>query len=413
MHGLLARAREIELPGPRNARPPRSTGEALFGSRRILGATVVLPRHRPAGMAGSRAVRARFILVAACLGAGGCDGEAAKPAAAAKTEGPRPAKVVLAPVRAGAVVSSWSFPGEVRARARASLAAGAAGAVERVTVEIGDRVDRGQLLVEVDPALAGARWAVARARLTDAEENVAQAEREAKRLAGLAEGVVPEQEREQARSRRARAAAELEARRAEVLEARAELDLHRVRAPFDGVVTDRLVDRGDWVRVGDPALEVVSTGEVDILVDASRALLGKVRVGDKAQLVEYLQAPLRVAGVVPALDPATRTLRVRLEPAASLPEDIVPGASVEVVFSVKLAAEGGVVVPEDALLFDGQRTRLVEAVDGQAVNVDVEVLARSGREALVKGEGLREGDQVVIRGNERVRPGQPLDPRSE
>jgi RND family efflux transporter MFP subunit len=351
------------------------------------------------------AAAAALALAPACSGAGEA---AAANGKNGKTPGPRPAKVVVAEARAGAVEDVWSFPGEARARARAQLAAGAGGEVVRVTVRIGDRVKRGELLVEVDPDLAAARLAVARARVQDAEENLAQAVREAKRLAKLREGVVPELEREQTRSQEARAAAELAARKAEAREARAQLDLHRLRAPFDGVVARRSVDRGDWVRVGDPALEVVSDGELDVIVDAGPALVGKVQAGDRARLRRPVEAELRVVGVVPALDPTTRTLRVRLVPVGEV-AGLLPGASVEVGFPVRLGGDGGVVVPHDAVLFDGSSSRVVVNDGGKAALLDVEVLARSESEVMVAAEGLAPGAEVLVRGNERVRPGQPLE----
>lgn len=322
-----------------------------------------------------------------------------------KGKGPRPAKVVVAKAAPGQVEAAWVFPGEAKALARASLAVGADGSVESVKVRVGDRFRRGAVLLEVDRALASARLGIAAARVNAAREALAQAEREVKRLEPLPAGVVAEQEREQAASRVATARAELGAREAERAEASAQLRRHRIRAPFDGVVATRFVDRGDWVRVGDPVLEVVSSGGVEILVDASQELLGRVAVGDLAVLVGS-ERPLRVAGLVPALDPNTRTLRVRLEPEASA--DLLPGTSVEVRFDVVIKKAGAVVVPQDALLFDGQRSRVVKVVDGKATSVDVSVLAKAGETALVRANGLAVDDQVIVRGNERVRPGQPL-----
>ena len=342
------------------------------------------------------------------------------PVAEADEEAPirRPSstRVVVARVQKGSLSGTWTFPGEVRARARSSLAFGADGPVRKVTVEVGDHFTRGTTLVEVDLALALARRAMADARSQEAEEAYLQAQREAKRLTELPQGVVPEQEREQAVSRRNVASAALAARRAEAAEAKAILARHAIRAPFNGVVSERFVDRGDWVRVGDPALEVVATGPVDIIVDGSSALLGKVKIGDKATLVGHKRPQLRVAGLVPALDPSTRTLRIRLEPL--LPEKqkaadvlgLVAGSSVQIVFTVELSDPEGLLVPEDGLIFDGRQTRLVKAVNGKAQIVEsIDVLARSDGRALIRSSDLVEGDQVLIRGNERVQPDQPLE----
>ena len=302
---------------------------------------------------------------------------------------------------------TWRFLGEVRASARASLAAGAAGAVAKVRVRVGDRVTRGQLLVEVDPDLAAARVATAQDQIDAHTEDLAQARREVERLSGLRANVVPEVERERAQSRVRQLEAQQAALHAALQEAEATLALHRVRSPFDGVVAERRVDPGDWVQAGTAALELVATEDLEIIVDANRALLGHVAVGDAARLIGRQEAAAQVRGVVPALDPVSRTLRVRVEATEPAPW-LLPGDSVEVEFKVSLSDEG-LVVPNDALLQDPTETRVIKVVDGKATSVVVEVIAKAKGAALVRGDGLVDGDLVVTRGNERLRPGQPLE----
>jgi hypothetical protein len=65
-------------------------------------------------------------------------------------------------------------------------------------------------------------------------------------------------------------------------------------------------------------------------------------------------------------------------------------------------------VPRDALLLDPDQARVLRVDDGVATAVPVEIVATADAAALVQGEGLSVGDAVVTRGNERVRPGQPV-----
>lgn len=312
-------------------------------------------------------------------------------------------------VEARPLEDTWRFLGDVRADARASVGAGAEGAVRTVRARLGQPVKRGALLVEIDPDLAVAGVATAAAEVDAAKEALSQAEREVARLRGLRRNVVPELERERARSTaRARGAA-LASAKARLQEAKATLARHRIRAPFAGVVARRLVDPGDWVKVGDPVLEVVSSEGLDIVVDASRALIRHVKPGTDAVAIDgNRRVPARVTGVVPALDPVSRTLRVRLVPSEPTPW-LLPGASVDVAFKVALAAsDGQVAVPVDALLSSPTETRVVKVVDGKAEPLVVEVLAKARGSALVRGPGLAPQDLVVVRGNERLRPGQDV-----
>lgn len=332
----------------------------------------------------------------------GVERVAAQPA---KERGPRAALVEVAKVAGGSMTDRWRFLGDVRADSRASLAAGAQGAVTQVRVNVGDHVQKGHLLVEVDSALARAQLAVAEANFARGKEAHAQAVRERERLDGLKKNVVAEVELERARSKVLELASELRSLEAVIAEARASLELHRVRAPFDGVVAVRSVDLGDWVRPGDPVLEMVSTGNVEVLVDASGDLLGYVKAGDEATIVGAKRIGARVAGVVPALDPKNRTVRIRLVPSEE--GALLPGAEVGVEFSVDLS-DRGVIVPQDALVIAPTETKVVKVDDGKARLIPVEIVARSGANALVSAEELSVGDQVVVRGNERLRPGQPL-----
>lgn len=325
-----------------------------------------------------------------------------------------PAKVRAAVAEDRGLEDAWRFLGDVRAGARASVAAGAAGTVTRVRVRVGDPVKRGQLLVEIDPDLAAAQVATAEAEVGAVTEAEAQARREVERLSGLRENVVAEIDRERARSTARAQAAELSRAQAQLREARATLARHHIRAPFDGVVAQRAVDPGDWVKVGDRVLELVSVEDPEIIVDANQALLGRIEANESATALDgRRRAELTVTGVVPALDPVSRTLRVRLVPTAPTPW-LLPGMSVDVEFEVALDPGGGAVaVPADALLSSPDETRVIKLVDGAAQPLVVEVLAKAKGTALVRAEGLSAGDQVVTRGNERLRPGQKVEVDNE
>lgn len=321
--------------------------------------------------------------------------------------GESPASLVsVAEVGDGKISQKWSFLGEVRAQARAEVAVGASGAVTKITVREGDRIEKGQLLLEVDPALAAARMDVTAADADQVNERLAQAKRDLERVEGLSERAVSRAEVERARSEVAALSADLASRRAAARQARAEYLRHLVRAPFNGVVARRAVDLGDWVTPGQAVLELVSTGDLDILVNIGPELLRSVEVGDPVTLTGAGTSVANVEAIVPALDPVARTSRVRLSPTEER-DWLIPGSTVDVTFEVE-AKEGGVVVPRDAVIEAQTGSRLVKVVDGKAQNVPVRVLARSTDALLVLGEGLSVGDEVVVRGNERLRPGQPV-----
>jgi RND family efflux transporter MFP subunit len=201
--------------------------------------------------------------------------------------------------------------------------------------------------------------------------------------------------------------ARLARQQAAAREARVALGRHQLTAPFDGVVQLLLVSEGDWVEPGTTVIELVSSDRVDLRVDAPRELIQHVAIGDPVALSHRGRAAAaRVVGVVPSLDPASRTAVVRVEPEPPSPDWLVAGLSVAARFDVRHDAADAARIPRDALVLGAVGTRVIKVVDGVAEAIDVEVLATAGDQALVRP--LSPGDVVVVRGNERLRTGQKL-----
>lgn len=318
-----------------------------------------------------------------------------------------PALVSVAAVEDGTIEQRWSTLGRVTARARAEVSVGASGAVTKVTAQVGQKIRKGETLVEVDPTLAAAQVEVASAELETLRERLAQARRDLGRSESLAErSAVSLVEVERARSAASSLASELKAREAQLREVRAQYRQQFVRAPFDGVVAGRFVDPGDWVTAGTPVLELVSSASPYVLVDVGAELLASIEVGMTAELAGAGKTVAKVAARVNALDPITRTAPVRLE-ILDPPAWLLPGGTVSAVFQLA-ASDSGVVVSRDAVLETQERARVFKIVEQRAESMQVRVLARGTDKLLVAGDGLQVGDQVVVRGNERLRDGQTV-----
>jgi RND family efflux transporter MFP subunit len=339
-----------------------------------------------------------LLLVAACN----------EPAASAEEHAgpPPPAVVVTQAVRDDTLLVERTFLGEVKADSDAALSSAEPARVLKVLVQEGDRVTRGDLLVELDDRLAQAELSEARASKHQAQVEKEHAERQAERYKALeAEQVVStleatreadEAERLDALEQGAVAAMKVHGER---------LFRHRITAPFDGVVARRLVDPGDWLSAGQPALQLLSSGSVQVHVHVPEDVLDELPTLQQVEIVadeQRVAAELR--GVVQALDPTTRTALLRLEP-KQRPAWLRAGKSVDVAFFVQQT--GGWVVPRDALVQGVAGVRVVKVVDGKAQPVEVHELASTAEQVLVSGEFAR-GDVIVTKGNERLRPGQAV-----
>jgi RND family efflux transporter MFP subunit len=210
----------------------------------------------------------------------------AKPAASAKASS---ASLLLAPedlrtVGGDAQAQGPVITGTIQPERRADLRAEVAAVVLQVVKENGDTVHRGDLLVRLDDTAIRDSLSSAQESERATAQAMEQAERQYQRLKTLqAQGMTSVQSLEDAEVRRNNAQSDLAAARARVVSARQQLQRTEVRAPFDGVVSDRKVSSGDTVQVGMELLKVIDPASMRFegLVSADR--LHEVHPGQKVQ----------------------------------------------------------------------------------------------------------------------------------
>ncbi len=325
----------------------------------------------------------------------------------------RSAPVEVVVVQEMAVRQELQIAGSVAAVRASSLSPATAGLVAELLVDAGDRVDRGDVLLRLDDELARFQVASDESTARRAEQAAADARRrlaEARELVEkqtIAETAVRDLESEviedEAELARAAAVAGL---------SRATLERHTLRAPFDGVISARTTDLGEWVTPGATVLQLVSTEQLTADLQVSEAYLGAIEMG--APLTLRFSGgelvPARVAATVPVTDPTARTFLVRArveEPHRSM----YPGVSVTA--SISLATgRTRTAVPRDAVLrySDGRSVAwVVETVDG--VERADERLVDTGLsfDGLVEiRSGVEAGERVVVVGNESLRDDQTV-----
>ena len=325
---------------------------------------------------------------------------------------PPPALVRVAEVKAGELASAWQSPAEVVALQSAELAAAVSGPVSAVNVREGERVVKGAVLLEVEASLAAAQARSAKAAAAQARAELAQAEAQLSRAKQVTAGVLAPIELETLTLQVTALTARVEALDAAAQEAAVTLERHRVRAPFAGVITRRDADAGDWVAPGQVVLGILSDTDLELRAQLPKELLPQAPAGAAVSVLsrDSLGASVESAGTVvatvPALDPTTRTALVRVRPDGVAA--LSPGSSVELRLPVRWSADAALLLPRDALVLSAGEDRVMRVVDGKAEAVAVKVLVSGEDEVLVAPDPLAAGDVVIVRGNERVRPGQAV-----
>lgn len=325
-----------------------------------------------------------FEIVAVALLAAACSAPAAKESPAAQVDVTRTTVAHVA-----TVPDVYETTGTVRARTTSNLAAKVMGNVTRVLVAEGERVHRGQLLLEIDPREAQAQVQKARAgsvEIKSAIDAAKAAQAAAAANAQLAQatydrfvilrdrGSVSAHEFDQVAAQQKSAAADLDRARASYeqlvakkSEAGADLETaltfagySEIRSPVDGVVTAKYVDAGSQAAPGMVLLTVEESNGVRVDATVSDEYVSRIHAGDDAEVGDGVHA--RVAQVVPSLDPVTRTALVKLDIDPNAP--VRSGQLTRVRFRV--GQRRALMVPSNAIATRGA-LRSVSVVDANGV----------------------------------------------
>ncbi len=323
--------------------------------------------------------------------------------------------VEVAEAKATELAQIVQLSGTVTARHAAELSVSTPGLVVKLAVDAGDRVEQGDLLLQLDEELATHQYNSALAAQGQAEHALEDARRrlaEARKLApqrSIAESVVRDLAAEVAEDQAA-----LEQAKAGTGYRKGILDRHQLRAPFSGVISSRSADLGQWVSPGQPVLGLVSAEQLRVDFQAPEDHLGRVKPGAPVEFTLGASKTRRYQGsvltAVPVTDPVVRTFLLRVQPAKSIPE-MLPGMSARA--DLKLdTGRRGITVPRDAVLRYSDGRVIVWVVrenDGQYTAAERRVTAGLTFDGLVEiREGLSAGERVVVKGNESLRSGQAV-----
>lgn len=337
----------------------------------------------------------------------------------------RPAAVEVADVQRQTVSDTRNVIGQIVAQVESAIASRVAGIVESTEIQVGDRVKIGDVIARLDPSeiklqqrTATAEVEVARAGVEVAQAELRSAEVSFERQAALRNSRAfsrsrfedLQQQVARARAGVARASAQLARAQAALAEIRYRLEQSIITAPFPGIVLEKQVDTGSYVTVGAPLVTMIDLSRLEIEANVPVELLAALAPGKtvSATIDGGGTHDAVVRSILPVRSVSTRTGPVRFGfNMGEMPEiQLARGKSV----MLALPASGDrdvLTVPKDALVQAGDGWIVYAVVDGKAVMRPVEIGLATGDRLEVKS-GLAAGDSVIVRGNERIRPGQDV-----
>lgn len=345
-----------------------------------------------------------LLLVASGAGCGG-DGGAPRPVSAGdatpRTSAPDETtlEVTTARTRRGTVQPLITVPGSVAPRRESLIGPEVMGRIRTIHVTVGDRVEAGQPLFELDDSIHRATLAQAEAGLVLARAQREQAESDLSRARELlAREFAPQTQVDRLATALAVARAQEKQAREQVEMARVQLGRTIVKAPYAGVIAQRGADEGTMA-LAQPQTVVLVLQEIDVLEARSavaEAHLALIHVGDRARVfVQGEVAPVetQISVVAESIEPATRTYQVRMlvpNPDRRLKAGVF--ARVEIDGSPR---ENALLVPREAVRAEDGETRVYVVENERAVALPVRTGITSGGVTEVLS-GLADGAEVIV-----------------
>jgi RND family efflux transporter MFP subunit len=272
--------------------------------------------------------------------------------------------------------------------------------------DVGDELAAGDVIARIDPRLMQVALDRASAEVARLESEYEFRDRQLRRTEELAtQSVASETLLDETRALRDQAMHQLSDAHAALARAKGDRSRASIRAPFAGHVTERIASVGEYVTPGEDIVRFVDTQRLEIALPAPIALTQFVKPGATVSVSGGgVQRDHKVRAVVPVGDVVSRMVEVRLD---GQDTDWLVGTPVQ----VSLPSDHPVTtvaVPRDALVERGnQRFIYVVSEDGTAQQVVADVRTIIGLWVGVNG-GIAEGDRVIVRGAERIMPGQPV-----
>jgi len=336
---------------------------------------------------------------------------------AAKAKDNKPTQLSVAPedvltVQSDAVASGPVITGSIQPERRADLRAEVSAIVLQVLKENGEPVKRGDVLVRLDETSI-------RDTLTSSEDAqraaglaLDQANRQVERLKTLsASGMTSMKALDDAEMARNNALSELSASKSRVATARQQLARTTVRAPFDGIVSERKVSNGDTATVGKELVKVIDPSSMRFEGAVSADSISTVKIGQPVKFRVNGYGDQLFSGTVRRIDPAANSVTRQVEVLVGFTDNAQPRvAGLYAEGRVDASSSDALMLPESALVRQGDDNYTWRIKDKTLSRVKLVVGARDSRTGNFEvKQGLSAGDIVLRAPTSNLKDGQKVD----
>lgn len=309
--------------------------------------------------------------------------------------------------------STLSLSGKIEAVNKAKLSTRMMGYVNRINVEIGDKVKKGQLLVSINNSDLKAKLAQVNAKITEAEAAYNNAEKDYNRFKNLlAKSSASQKELDDVTANYEMAEARLEAARQMKNEIQAQFAYVNIRAPFSGVITNKFVEEGDMANPGMPLVAMEAPGAFEVRATVPESEVSSVREGTEVDVnVKTLDKTLK--GVISEVSASAKNTGSQYPVKISLTEtggEIRSGMYVSIEIPVKQQTAGErVMIPSEAIVHRGDLTGIYTISSQNTALLRWIRLGKNYGDQIEVLSGLKADEEYIVDAEGKLYNGVPVN----
>ena len=320
-----------------------------------------------------------------------------------------PAQVVITEITQQEVSENRSFIGLLYYDRVSRISTEVSGLVESVTVREGDLIKRGSPIVTLNTEILDIDITLTKTRIDQIELRIQHAEKNYKRMETLyKKDGISERDYDDALYTFQDFLKDKQVEQKEYEKLLIQKRKSVVRAPYDGIILEKNIDSGDWVQQGKQLVRIGSTEDLFIKVPVAETLLRHVTVGEQVPVI-INAFDTKINGIISDIDPTADAktknifLKIRIPPMDKVAENM--SASVYIPTSKKHLLS---IIPRDALIKFQGKDFVYTVKEDKAAILPVNIVTYLGDSVGADNPYFTEGMPIVIEGNERLQPDQPV-----
>lgn len=324
-----------------------------------------------------------------------------------------PSLVNTAKVDQGVVNPLEEFIGSVSFSQSAKVASQSSGAVLKVNFETGDIVKKDDILVYIDSEILDSQIKSADANLEIAKINLANAQKDFDRYKELIiKKSISQKTYDDSLFALNSAKQSLTKAKNSLNELLIQKSKKTIKAPFSGTIVEKNIEVGEWVDAGQAIATVTNTDSIDLVFNLPTSYIYKLSKSDKYNvMIGESEIEATLYATILKGDRLTRTFPVKFK-ASKNNGFIYDGMEVKIKLPRAKKVES-LIVPRDAVIKRFGQNVIFVNLDGKAMMFPVQVIGFDKDRVAIAGQGIVKGMDVVVKGNERIFPNQPLKSLNE